>query len=75
MRLVNIEEAGRELVPIVCPLKFVQGYRCNQCPWARLFPECHTPWAVPFCHLLQICRAFEEHQCMAPEAEVLKVLQ
>ncbi len=65
MSLVQIHERG--MVPIFCPLKFVQGYRCSRCPWARLLPDCHTAWAVPVCELASCCRDFDLHQCVMPE--------
>lgn len=75
MALVQIREAGRDLVPIICPLKFVQGYRCSRCPWARLLPECHMPWAVPFCQAIEVCREFEEHRCVPFELQTFTILQ
>ena len=61
MPLVQIE--GRGMVPILCPLRFVQGYRCSRCPWARLLADCHTPWAVPVCDLASCCQEFDRHRC------------
>src|SRR5712671_1492630 len=59
--LVQIQERG--MVPIFCPLRFVQGFRCSRCPWARLLPDCHTPWAVPACEVASCCRDFDRHTC------------
>jgi len=65
MSLVQIQERG--MVPIFCPLRFVQGFRCSRCPWARLLPDCHTPWAVPACELASCCRDFDLHSCRMAE--------
>jgi len=67
MSLVQIQERG--MVPIICPLKFVQGYRCSQCPWARLLMDCHTQWAVPVCEVEACCRDFDQHSCRAMQRQ------
>jgi hypothetical protein len=59
--LVQIQERG--MVPIFCPLHFVQGFRCSRCPWTRLLPDCHTAWAVPACEVASSCAAFDRHSC------------
>ncbi len=74
MKLHQIIPANRAMVPIVCPLKFVQGYRCSNCPWARLLPECHTRWAVPVCEEDDACRAFHAHTCITSDQQ-LPILQ
>ena len=76
MRLHRITPAGREMVPIVCPLKFVQGFRCSRCPWARLLPECHVAWAVPVCEERCLLADFEQHACTtADQEEAFVILQ
>jgi hypothetical protein len=72
---VLVQVQIRSMVPVVCPLRFVQGYRCSACPWATLLPDCHVPWAVPFCELVKCYRSFEEHRCVAREECPLRVLQ
>jgi hypothetical protein len=74
MKLQHILPVGRVMVPIVCPLKFVQGYRCSNCPWARMLLECHVPWAVPVCEERALCEVFELHEC-PKTAEQLVILQ
>lgn len=54
------------MIPIVCPLKFVQGFRCSRCRWARLLPECHVAWAVPVCETRCVFAEFEQHACQTP---------
>jgi len=71
--LIQVQE--RAMVPLICPLRFVQGYRCSECPWATLLTECHVPWAVPFCELVNCRRRFEEHQCRNRQETPLRVLQ
>jgi hypothetical protein len=73
VKLHDILPIGRAMVPIVCPLKFVQGYRCNRCPWARLLPECHTPWAVPLCEEEAACEAFRQHRCVKPDRQLVVI--
>jgi hypothetical protein len=51
------------LTPVVCPLGFVQGYRCSQCCWATLLPDAHVPWAVPFCYQVKAQKEFLHHTC------------
>lgn len=75
MTLHRIQPAGREMVPIVCPLKFVQGYRCSLCPWARLLPECHVAWAVPVCEERCVLAAFQQHTCRSAADETFTILQ
>jgi hypothetical protein len=71
--LVQVHE--RVMLPVTCPLRFVQGYRCSLCPWATLLPDCHVPWAVPFCELVKCQRRFAEHNCITREESLLRVLQ
>jgi hypothetical protein len=73
-RFVQINQAGRQMVPLVCPLNFVQGFRCSQCPWGRLLAECHTPWAVPFCSLRKAAEEFDRHRCLQA-SDLLPVFQ
>ena len=51
------------LTPVVCPLGFVQGYRCSQCCWATLLPDAHVPWAIPFCYQVKAQKEFLHHTC------------
>ena len=69
MPLTRITPAGRAMVPIVCPLKFVQGFRCSRCPWARLLPDCHVAWAVPVCETRCVAADFEQHTCASANRE------
>ena len=75
LSLVQIRERG--MVPIFCPLRFVQGFRCSRCPWVRLLPDCHTAWAVPVCEVDSCCRDFELHSCRvnAQQTEPFVLLQ
>ena len=75
MRLHHIQPAGREMVPIVCPLKFVQGYRCSRCPWARLLSECHVAWAVPVCEERCMLADFRQHTCQDAVDGTFRILQ
>lgn len=75
VRLTQIQPAGREMLPIVCPLKFVQGYRCSHCPWARLLTDCHVAWAVPVCEERCMLADFDQHQCQAPVEDTFVILQ
>jgi hypothetical protein len=52
-----------EMMAVVCPLGFVQGYRCSNCCWAKLLPDAHVPWAVPFCYEVMAKKEFAEHRC------------
>jgi hypothetical protein len=63
MASLPIPRERAEMQPVVCPLGFVQGYRCSQCCWAKLLPEGHVPWAVPFCYQVLAQREFQSHQC------------
>ncbi|MCU1311367.1 MAG: hypothetical protein JWO20_2492 [Candidatus Angelobacter sp.] len=74
MKLQQIAPVGRVMIPIVCPLRFVQGYRCSNCPWARMFPECHVQWAVPICEERELTEVFQSHECNRTP-EQLVVLQ
>jgi hypothetical protein len=51
------------MVAVVCPLGFVQGYRCSNCCWAKLLPDAHVPWAVPFCYEVMAKKEFAAHKC------------
>ncbi|MEO6119936.1 MAG: hypothetical protein ABIP12_04535 [Terriglobales bacterium] len=76
MTLTRITPAGRAMLPIVCPLKFVQGFRCSRCPWARLLPDCHVAWAVPVCETRCMAADFKQHTCeTANREEPFPILQ
>jgi hypothetical protein len=63
---IAVLQPVRVFIPVLCPLGFVHGYRCDACSWAMLFPDCHVAWAVPFCYQMQLKVAFESHTCKEP---------
>jgi hypothetical protein len=60
---IAVLQPFRVITPVLCPLGFVHGYRCDACSWAILFPDCHVAWAVPFCYQMQAKAAFDSHKC------------
>jgi hypothetical protein len=59
----NPQQHVPRLEAVVCPLGFVQGYRCSKCCWAKLLPDAHVPWAVPFCYQVRAQKEFLAHDC------------
>lgn len=57
------ERPAASLETVVCPLGFIQGYRCTRCCWAKLLPDAHVPWAVPFCYQVLAQKDFLAHRC------------
>jgi hypothetical protein len=61
----SLLEHEPKLVTVQCPLGFVHGYRCIDCSWVELFPDCHMSWAIPLCYQLRVREAFRAHACKA----------
>lgn len=51
------------MLPVLCPRALVHGFRCSGCAWARLFVDCYSRGAVPFCFQVRARTDFNEHIC------------
>lgn len=51
------------MLPVLCPRALVHGFRCSGCSWARLFVDCYSRGAVPFCFQVRALTDFNEHIC------------